>query len=173
MNRTKTYLAADWTGDTDAIEQLHKWNNSDYWSLSFVDVHEYIQARDSSLYCSIKKSLDERMKISKTFILIVGAQTINLTKGSCRYCDSYNSWNGNCARGMYVDQRSYIEYECEKAYLDYLAGNIRIVVLYNSAKIDRNKCPLILRNIGKHIAMTYFEEGNEYWNYQAVKSVIG
>ncbi|MBF4349282.1 molecular chaperone Tir, partial [Vibrio anguillarum] len=33
--RTKTYLAAEWDGDRNAIEQLHKWNDSNFWSLSF------------------------------------------------------------------------------------------------------------------------------------------
>ena len=35
--RTRTYIAADWSGDYDAVEQLHKWNSSRYWSLSFTD----------------------------------------------------------------------------------------------------------------------------------------
>jgi hypothetical protein len=35
--RTKTYIAADCTGDNDAVEQLHKWNNSQHWGLSFHD----------------------------------------------------------------------------------------------------------------------------------------
>lgn len=34
LYRTKTYIAADWSGDYDAVEQLHKWNISNYWSLS-------------------------------------------------------------------------------------------------------------------------------------------
>lgn len=29
--RTRTYIAADWDGDRDAVDQLHKWNDSDYW----------------------------------------------------------------------------------------------------------------------------------------------
>ena len=35
--RTRTYIAADWDGDHDAVEQLHKWNESKYWGLSFTD----------------------------------------------------------------------------------------------------------------------------------------
>lgn len=36
MNRrTKTYIAADWTGDIEAVEQLRKWNESSHWSLYF------------------------------------------------------------------------------------------------------------------------------------------
>lgn len=29
--RTRTYIAADWDGDIDAVEQLRKWNDSKYW----------------------------------------------------------------------------------------------------------------------------------------------
>lgn len=31
--RTKTYIAADWTGDKDAVDQLYTWNESKYWVL--------------------------------------------------------------------------------------------------------------------------------------------
>ena len=86
--RTKTYIAGDWDGDRDAINQLHKWNDSNYWSLSFTDAHDITQANDTSLNCSIKKSLALRMDASKTFVLIVGDNTINLRSGSCSYCGS-------------------------------------------------------------------------------------
>ena len=61
--RTKTYIAADWTGDKDAVDQLYKWNNSNYWALSFTDAHDVTQARDGSLNCSIKSSLKKRLDI--------------------------------------------------------------------------------------------------------------
>ena len=113
--RTRTYIAADWDGDRDAVDQLHKWNDSNYWGLSFTDAHDLQQSRDSSLPCSIKSSLKERMDHSKRFVLIVGDSTDTVTKGSCRYCGSYNSWTSSCARLHSVDYRSYIKYECDKA----------------------------------------------------------
>lgn len=70
--RTRTYIAADWDGDRDAVNQLHKWNDSNYWGLSFSDAHNLQQSRDSSLPCSIKSSLKKRMDGSKRFVLIVG-----------------------------------------------------------------------------------------------------
>lgn len=75
LYRTRTYIAADWDGDLDAVNQLHKWNESDYFNLSFSDAHDLTQARDSSLNCSIKKSLAERIDASKTFVIIVGNNT--------------------------------------------------------------------------------------------------
>ncbi|MFT4073653.1 MAG: TIR domain-containing protein [Dysgonamonadaceae bacterium] len=167
--RTRTYIAADWDGDSDAVQQLHKWNNSNYFNLSFTDAHDLKQARDSSLNCSIKRSLAERLDASKTFVLIVGSNTNSVRSGSCQYCSSKNSWNGSCARGYFVDNRSYIEYECEKAVHDRL----NIVVLYNAATVDRSKCPDTVKYIGIHKAMCYYQSGQYYWDYQAVKSALG
>lgn len=170
--RTRTYIAGDWTGDIDAINQLKKWNDSQYWNLSFTDAHEEIQARDSSLNCSIKRSLKERLDMSKTFILIVGKNTKDLTAGGCRYCDSYNSWGGYCARRNSVDHRSYIEYECEKAYEAYRRGEMKIVVLYNSTYVDKSKCPDILRYTGNHAPMLSGSLYGKSWDYYSVKRAI-
>jgi hypothetical protein len=167
--RTKTYLAAEWDGDKDAIDQLHKWNNSNFWSLSFTDAHDLTQARDSSLNCSIKSSLATRLDSSKTFVLIVGSNTKTARNGSCQYCASYNRWTQSCARGMQVDYRSYIEYECEKAIRD----GLKIVVLYNAASVDKTKCPEVIKNVGTHKAMCYYKDGSYYWDYQTVKDTIG
>lgn len=165
--RTKTYIAGDWTGDKDAIDQLHKWNDSDYWGLSFVDVHSLTQSNDNSLNCSIKKSLKERMDISKTFILVVGDNTKNLRSGACYLCDSYSK--GKCKRGYSVDNDGYVEYECQKA----IAAKIKIVVLYNGLKVDREKCPDIIKNYGTHIPLKKIGEDMKcQWDYQAVKKAI-
>ncbi len=166
--RTKTYIAADWSSDIDAVQQLHTWNNSKYWSLSFTDAHSLTQARDSSLNCSIKRSLDTRLDVSKTFVLIVGSNTKIVRSGGCHYCKSYNSHTYSCASGYYVDYRSYIEYECDKAIRDKL----KIVVLYNVATVDKGKCPDSIKNVGTHVAMCYYENGKYYWDYNAVKGAI-
>lgn len=166
--RTKTYLAAEWDGDQDAIEQLHKWNNNKFWSLSFTDAHGITQARDGSLSCSIKSSLATRLDSSKTFVLIVGSNTKTARKGSCQYCDSYSSYFKRCNRGYSVDYKSFIEYECNKAIKD----GLKIVVLYKAATVDKSKCPDIIRNVGTHKAMCYYEGGKYYWDYNTVKNAI-
>lgn len=167
--RTKTYIAADWDHDKDAVDQLHKWNDSDHWSLNFHDAHEITQARDTSLYCSIKKSLKARMDVSKTFILIVGEKTNTITKGNCMYCSSYNSYTKSCARGNSVDYRSYIEFECDKA----MAAEIKVVVLYKSINVNKSKCPDALKYIGTHVPMLCKGvDGKTYWNYDGVKAAL-
>ncbi len=169
--RTKTYIAADWDGDREAVDKLYQWNDSDYRGLNFVDAHELTQARDTSLPCSIKRSLRERLDASKTFILIVGKNTNSVTKGSCRYCQSYSSWAG-CLRGHSLDFRSFVGYECETAY----RYSLRIVVLYNSQYVLKDRCPEILRNEGKHLAMYDIVESplGEYkqWRYQEIRAAI-
>lgn len=166
--RTKTYIAADWDSDKNAVEILQEWNNSKYWSLSFSDAHTLTQARDNSLNCSIKRSLATRFDASKTFVLIVGNNTKTVRSGCCHYCDSYNSWSKSCARYYSVDNRSYIEYECEKAVRD----GLKIVVLYKAATVNKSKCPDAVKNIGTHEAMCYLENKQYYWNYQAVKAAL-
>ncbi len=168
MYRTKTYIAGDWDSDKDAVDQLHKWNVSNYWSLSFTDAHGITQARDDSLNCSIKSSLSTRLDASKTFVLIVGSNTNSVTSGSCRYCYRYNSSKVSCSSGYSVDLRSYIKYECEKAARD----GLRIVVLYNAAKVEKSKCPDVLKNIGTHVAMLFIKDGNYYWDYDVVKKAL-
>ena len=166
--RTRTYIAADWTNDYDAVERLHKWNDSEYWSLSFSDAHDLKQAYDSSLNCTIKKSLKSRLDASKTFVLIVGENTAQLTAGGCRYCDRYSGYWHTCSSGYTVDHRSYIEFECEKA----IEAGIKIVVLYKSRFVDRTKCPLCLKNVGQHVPMYCTRNGNLYWNYSAVNMAL-
>ncbi len=169
MYRTRTYIAADWDTDKDVVETLRYWNNSGYWSFSFTDAHDLTQARDTSDYCNVKRSLADRMNASKTFVLIVGAKTKYLTKGSCRYCDYYLSSTQKCFKEYHsVDLRSYIEYECEKALKDEL----KIVVIYKYLNVDKSKCPEVLRDVGTHIP-AYIKKGNEtHWNYQEIKDAI-
>jgi hypothetical protein len=174
MYRTKTYIAGDWTGDQDLISQLYKWNDDNRLLLSFVDAHELTQANDSSLACSIKSSLRERLQASKTFVLIVGKQTKDLRAGSCKYCASYNGYTGSCARGNNVDYRSFIEFECEMAVKDYLNNELsKIVVLYNFANVDKEKCPECIKDYGTHLNAYYYStDGKCYWNYPKIKEAI-
>ncbi len=166
--RTKTYIAGDWDGDRNAIDQLYRWKANNHLTFDFHDAHDLTQARDSSLNCSIKRSLATRLNVSKTFVLIVGKNTKTVRSGGCLYCKSYNSWNGYCARGYNVDHRSYVEYECEKAIQD----GLKIVVLYNSYRVDRSKCPDCIKYEGKHAAMWTTKDGHYVWDYYAVKAAF-
>ena len=161
--RTKTYIAGDWTGDKDAIEQLYKWNSSNYWALSFHDAHEITQSSDNSKNCSIKASLRLRLDKSKTFVLIVGDGTKSRRAGECNYCID-NSSCGNSSN------KSFIEYECDKAVRD--KDKLKIIVLYNDSIVDKNKCPDVLKNEGTHVPMCYCSNGKLYWDYASVKKAI-
>lgn len=173
------YLAGDWDGDRDAIDKIRQWNDGGRWSLSFRDIHRDIQARDTSLNCSIKRSLSKRMKQSDVFVLIVGDKTNRLTAGACYHCNKYLKVD-DVARVCYahtrmdVDNRSYIQYECEKA----IQYGLQVIVLYNSQRVNKKKCPEILRTIGTHLPMkyvhpSYYDVGLfEGWNYYRVKEAI-
>lgn len=166
--RTKTYIAGDWDGDQTAIKKLYEWKDSDWRTLDFVDAHEYTQARDSSLNCSIKRSLKARLDISKTFVLVVGEKTKTNRAGSCQYCSNYSPYYSKCRSDYSVDYRSYIEYECEQA----VKAGMKIVVIYNSLKVDRSKCPDVLASQGTHLPIKYISGTSYYWNYTAIKNAI-
>ena len=174
--RTKTYIAGDWTGDSDLINKLNEWNNSKQLGLSFVNVHEVSQSSDESLNCSIKKNLRRRMSISKTFVLIVGNKTNILRSGACYTCRNYFSIANSafCMSSYPLDNRSYVQYECEMALKDYQDRKLKnIVVIYNGlTEPDYSKCPAILRNVGTHIGSDIFEDGVYKWAYNRIKSAI-
>ncbi len=179
--RTCTYIAGDWTGDKDAIEQIMTWNEGNKWGLHFTDVHKLTQSYDESYNCSIKASLRKRMTISKRFVLIVGDNTKTLRSGACCLCPNYiirkYTNTASCTHGGSIDNRSYVDYECGMAKLDYDNGAIEIVVLYNSVNVDKSKCPETLRSIGRHLAMRHWTENcfgyrHTDWDYTAVKRVL-
>lgn len=179
--RTKTYLAGDWTGDADAINQLYTWNEGDKWKLHFVDAHKQRQCYDTSMPCTIKYSLSTRMNSSKVFVLIVGNNTALTRKGSCAYkvCANrtYNYFAGEyqCSViGKTYSTESFIDYECRLAKKAYEQGMMKIVVLYNAATIDKSKCPEILKNIGTHVAMKSrsFYTNQIIYDYQRVREAI-
>lgn len=170
--RTRTYIAADWDSDVDAVNKLYEWNDNEKLNLSFTNAHDLTQARDSSLNCSIKNSLRERLNGSKTFVLIVGSKTNSLTKGSCQHCYFYSSKDSLCLKGYSVDYRSFITYECENALKAKNDGNMKIVVLYNNFLTETKNCPISLKYAGTHEAMRCFKTGKYDWDYQTVKKAL-
>ena len=166
--RTKTYIAAEWDGDYDLVERLRKWNDGEYWSLHFLDAHALGESRDSSLNCTIKRSLEDRLAHSQTFVLLVGENTLSARAGSCAYCGDYSGLYGRCRRGHSTDMRSYIEFEC-----DYARRHIpNIVVLYNYAYVYKEKCPEALRYQGNHLPAYYWDTDGRHWRYQAIKEAL-
>lgn len=179
--RTRTYLAGDWTGDADAIEQLYSWNEGDKWSFHFTDAHSNYNCYDSSMPCTIKDSLSERLRRSKVFVLVVGNDTKTTRKGSCvyqncsnRYFDFYSNQYKCKVIGKHYSTTSFIDYECEMAHKAYLRGEMKIIVLYNAAFVDKSKCPEILQGIGTHKEMkSYNDLLKKYvYDYSKVKTAI-
>lgn len=168
--RTRTYLAGDWDHDKNAVDVLYSWKENKDLNFDFLDAHELRDARDTSLTCTIKRSLKDRLDCSKNFVLIVGNHTNDLTRGSCAYCNSYNSWSRSCGRGHYVSYESFIEYECRQA----VEAGMKILILHNSPAIDKTKCPESIRYKGTHIAMHKydFSKGSYVWDYLGIKSAF-
>lgn len=60
--RTRTYIAGDWDNDKDAVDALHRWNDSSRYGLSFSDAHELKQARDTSQCCPKRFSIKTKKR---------------------------------------------------------------------------------------------------------------
>lgn len=45
--RTRTYIAADFDNDRDAVDQLEKWNNNNNLALTFSNAHDLQCSRDT------------------------------------------------------------------------------------------------------------------------------
>lgn len=162
--RNRTYIAADYDHDENAVKHLQWMKRQGL--INYLDAHELQQSNDSSLACSIKKSLKYRMDNSYKFVLIVGSHTDSVSKGGCQLCASYNSYGQYCARGYSVDTRSFIKYECDEA----VKAGLQIVVLYNSTTIDRDLCPSAVRWKGTHQKMIYRgNDGDLYWDDAAIQ----
>ena len=86
-----------------------------------------------------------------------------------RWCGSYNSCTSHCAKGYSGDYRSFIKCESDKA----IEAGIKIVILYNSTKVDRSKCPDTVKRTGTHALMIYKgNDGKCYWDYQSAKDAL-
>ena len=165
--RNRTYFAADFDHDEDAIKHLHWMKRQGL--IDFLDAHELQQSNDSSLACSIKKSLKYRMDNSYKFVLIVSSHTDTVSKGGCQLCGSYNSYGKYCAKGYSVDYRSFIKYECDEA----VKAGIQVVVFYKTITVDRNLCPLAVRWKGTHQKMVYQGyDGQLYWDDSAIQQAM-
>lgn len=60
------------------------------------------------------------------------------------------------------------------AYNAWIKDEVKIVVLYNAASVNKNKCPDILKNIGVHVAMkSYNVYRDKYlYDYEQVRKAI-
>lgn len=169
LYRTRVYIAGAWDEDFYAINKIKEWNDKNCFGLNFTDAHDLTQARDTSLNCSIKKSLALRLSGSKAFVLVVGDQTNSVSGGGCQYCNEYASSYKYCRKGGNVDFRSYIQFECENA----VRSKLKILVLYNNCKVDRTKCPEVLRFVGEHLPMQIsIGSGKSIWNASGVCAAL-
>lgn len=169
--RTRTYIAGDWTGDAELIGKLYEWNSNSRLNFHFSDAHKMKMARDSSLPCTIKNSLRDRLDGSKTFVLVVGKTTDNLTQGGCQFCPASMSEWRYCGRGHTYDTLSYVKYECE--YAAKHKDEMKIVVIYNAATVDKTKCPECIRYTGTHIpAYNKNISGCLTIDYQSIKNMM-
>ena len=116
--RNKTYVCFDGDNDIQHYRLMKAWKANDKLDFDFYDAHDLRQCRDASTEETIKRSLRERMKNAKLFLVLVGKNTKNLFK--------------------------YVRWEMELA----LNMNLPIIVVNLNGKreCDTTLCPPILKN---------------------------
>ena len=145
--RNKTYVAFDADNDIRYYRLMQAWKQSDYSNFNFYDAHDLNKLRTWSSEETIKNRLQERLRNTKVFVLLVGTQTRFLYK--------------------------FVRWEIEQA----LKRNLPIVVvnLNGFRNIDNDYCPPILRNeLAIHVSFNakIMERalGNwEFWHYEHQK----
>ena len=65
-------------------------------------------------------------------------------------------------------------FSSQLAYQAYMRGEMKIVVLYNAASINKNKCPELLKGIGTHKEMKSYKDcfGRYMFDYSKVRNAI-
>jgi len=76
----KTYVAFDADNDIHYYRLMQAWKQSDNTPFNFYDAHDLTNIMKWSTEESIKNSLQERLRSTKVFILLVGEKTKFLTK---------------------------------------------------------------------------------------------
>ena len=79
--RNKVYVCFDGDNDIHYYWLMKAWKQNDNVSFfNFYDAHDLNTARDSSLETSIKRQLKERLRNTKTFVVLIGESTRYLYK---------------------------------------------------------------------------------------------
>lgn len=76
----KTYVAFDADNDIRYYRLMQAWRDHEHHSFDFYDAHDLTNIMSWSSEDSIKKSLQERLRNAKVFILLVGSNTKYLYK---------------------------------------------------------------------------------------------
>jgi len=145
--RNRVFVSFDGDSDISYYRLMLAWKQSDHSSFNFYNAHELSSARDSSTEYSIKASLQERLRHSKVFVLLVGANTKYLYK--------------------------FVRWEIEQALKRELP--IICVNLNGVRYLDRENCPAILREeLAMHVSFNskIIEYALDNWPAQHSRSIL-
>ena len=124
--RNKVYVSMDADNDIRYYYLMQAWRQSDHTAFNFADAHDINTILDKS-ELSIKSGLQERLRNTKVFVLLVGESTKYLYK--------------------------YVRWEIEQALKRELP--IIVVNLNGARGQDTARCPALLRDqLAVHINFT-------------------
>ena len=146
--RNKTYICFDGDEDINYYRLMTAWKANDKIDFNFHDAHDLRNSRDSSCEATIKRSLRERLKNSKLFLVLVGEKTKNLYK--------FVRWEMDVALELEIP--------------------IIVVNLNGKREIDNTLCPPILRNelaIHVYFNKTIIQHAIDNWIEQSKQYTTG
>ena len=142
--RNKTYVAFDADNDIHYYRLMQAWKQNDKTDFNFFDAHDLNRLLPTSNEVTIKRKLGERLRNSKTFIILIGKQTRYLYK--------------------------FVKWEMEQAIT--LDIPIIGVNLNGKRKMDPNRCPPVIREkLAIHVSFNarivqYALENWEVWHFR-------
>jgi hypothetical protein len=78
--RNKVFVSFDGDNDINYYRLMLAWKQSDNTTFNFYNAHDVSSARDTSSEATIKSSLQERLRHSSVFVLLIGKSTKYLYK---------------------------------------------------------------------------------------------
>lgn len=134
----KTYVAFDADNDIRYYRLMQAWKHSDNASFNFYDAHDLTNIMSWSTEESIKQSLQERLRSTKVFVLLIGDNTKYLYK--------------------------FVRWEIEQAIKKQIP--IIVVNLNGKRSKDSNLCPSILEDeLAVHVSFNQkiIEHAINHW----------
>ncbi len=197
----RVYISADYSasdGDTDVVDELHKWSDDNRRVVSFTDTAQVasgsVSDGDDCRPCDLKAEFNRQINASSAVIFVVGDKTKTRTAGS--ECDRTSKSQSECTCTPYkqntngkkkckvsftftpdedddvgnINTYSYLRHEFEQAR----KRNKTIVIVYNSLNKQSSWLPSYMSDY-EDIAVPFWKKdiwGNKTGDYDYIKETL-
>lgn len=198
--KKRVYISADYAandGDTDVVDELHRWANDNRYLVEFVDTalanSGSVSDDDNCRPCDLKAEFNRKINASSSVIFVVGDKTASRTAGSD--CSRAGSNQTDCSCTPYkqnangtkkckvtktvdaidnvgnINNYSYLRHEFEQAK----KKEKTIIIVYNSLNKQESWLPSYMKDY-KDVAVPFWKKnawGNKVGDYGYIKGALG